>query len=294
MMKFSTSLILLALLAVGPALAQATEDDEDVLTPQERILARHPNLHPHWTWMREGQAIAILQSQGYDKVISLEKFEAFWRGKALKGGASYHVAVNRYGEAYGHMDQKSLIAAIERRERAKPKTMLATLNGPVEAPTTQMAPPGLQFRPVATVMGEVAWTWMREDQAIKMLEGKGYADIKSLRRDEHGIWRGKASKDDMTLRVAVDVYGNVATEPEKSWWSGSSRPLRLGGRGRWRLDSCHALLLAFGHLIAPMPEEERLIRAAAGRALQDGFGTNCLAVGRRGHDGPCRPRRRYC
>ncbi len=251
MRKLIVALTSLQLLAASAALAQtpAFDDDEDVLTPRERILARHPHLHPDWTWMSENQAILLLQAAGCSYVLSLERYGAFWRGKATAGDASYDVAVNRYGDVFGHMDRKSLIAATEKAQGAKPvvKTMLATLNGPVEAPTAQMAPPELHFRPVATVMGEVGWTWMREDQAIKMLEGNGYADIKSFRRDEQGIWRGKASKDDMTLRVAVDVFGNVATEPEKSWWSGSSRPLRLGGRGRWRWDSCHALLLAFGH-----------------------------------------------
>ncbi len=70
-------------------------------------------------------------------------------------------------------------------------------------------------KPVATMMGEVAWTWMKESHAKRMLKAKGYANIVSLRRDARGIWRGKALRDGLALNVAIDIYGNVKTQPEK-------------------------------------------------------------------------------
>ncbi len=221
MRKLIVALTSLQLLAAGAALAQtpAFDDDEDVLTPRERILARQPHLHPDWTWMSENQAILLLQAAGCSDVLSLERYGAFWRGKATAGDASYHVAVNRYAEIVSHIDRKSLIAAMERQEGAVPvvKIMLATLNGPIEAPKTQTAPTSLTRRPVATVMGEVGWTWLRDDQVTRILKSKGYSSISHLRRDEEGIWRAKAVNDELAaVRVALDVYGNVDTQPEST------------------------------------------------------------------------------
>jgi hypothetical protein len=210
----------LPLVVAGAAVAQTIEvEDEDLLTPRERALARHPGLQPEWTWMSENQATALLKAAGYSVVLSLEKHGAFWRGKAINGGASYHVAINRYAEIVSHIDRKSLIAATERQEGATPvvKTMLATLNGPVELPKSQTAPTGLTRRPVATVMGEVGWTWLSEDQATRILKSKGYANIGSLQRDPEGIWRAKAINSDRApVRVALDVYGNVEAQPEST------------------------------------------------------------------------------
>ena len=217
MKKLSIALINLPLLALGTALAQtpAAVDYDDMLSPLERGLNRRPDLYPEWTWMTEGQAARVLKAHGYDFIFHLERAGQFWRGKAMSNGASYHVAINRYAEVFGHMDRKSLIAAAERaKEAAKPSiTMLATLNGPVTASISRVAPTVLTpARPVATVMGEVAWTWMSERQVIQFLKSKGYTNIGTIRRDEKGIWRAKAIKDGLVSHVAVDVYANVQAE----------------------------------------------------------------------------------
>ena len=219
MKKLSIALINLPLLALGTALAQTptVPDYDDMLSPQERALNRRPDLNPEWTWLTEGQAALVLKAQGYDFIFNLERAGQFWRGKAMRdGGASYHVAINRYAEVFGHMDRKSLIAAAERAKEkaANPSiTMVATLNGPVAADTSRVAPMVLTpAKPVATVMGEVAWTWMSEGQAIQVLKSKGYANIGTLRRDEQGIWRTKAIKDGLVSHVALDIYANVQAE----------------------------------------------------------------------------------
>ncbi len=218
MKKLCIALASLPLLAAGAALAQTTQvaEDEDWLTPRERILARHPGLHPEWTWMSENQVVLVLKAAGYSDVLGVERYGAFWRGKAIKEDGSYHVAVNRYTDVIAHIDRKSLIAAAERKERANSasKTMVATIIGPVDVPVAQAAPTALAVgRPVATVMGEVGWTWMTEGEATKILQNKGYAYIRRLRRDPQGIWRANATKDDVALSVAIDFYGNVATQP---------------------------------------------------------------------------------
>ena len=201
-----------------PQLAQTptAPDYDDMLSPLERASNRHPELYPEWTWMTEGQAALVLKANGYDFIFHLERTGQFWRGRAMREGASYHVAINRYAEVFGHMDRKSLVAAAERAQEkaSKPSiTMLATLNGPVAASTSRVAPTVLTpAKPVATLMGEVAWTWMSEEQAIQILKGKGYTNIGTLRRDEMGIWRTKAAKDGLVSHIALDVYVNVQAE----------------------------------------------------------------------------------
>ena len=195
------------------------QQDEDLLTPQERVLSRNPHRHPGWTWMTESQAILLLKASGY-YVLSLEKAASSWRGKAIKDHASYHVAINRYTDLAGHLDRKSRMLHVAadqtQRDAAKAsRTMLETLNGPIAVPVSQQAPTDLTpGKPVATVMGEVGWTWMKESQAKLILKSKGYANIRGLRRDAQGIWRAKAIHDGLVLRVATDIYGNVETQPE--------------------------------------------------------------------------------
>ena len=195
------------------------QQDEGLLTPQ-RLLGRNARAHPGWTWMTESQAILLLKAGGYSDVLSLEKAASIWRGKAIKDHASYHVAINRYASIFANLDKKSRMLHVAadqtQREAAKAsRTMLATLNGPVAVPVSQQAPTALTpGKPVATVMGEVGWTWMKENHVIRILKSKGYATIGGLSRDTKGIWRGKAIRDGLALNVAMDIYGNVKTQPE--------------------------------------------------------------------------------
>ena len=217
MKKLSIALMILPFLAAGPAFAQAADPD-DMLTPTERGLNRHSDVNPDWTWMREGHAAKILRGEGYDVVLRLERSGAFWRGKAIRNNKSYHVAVNRYCEVFGHLDHKSLalraLIAAEPKVAKPPKTMLATLNGDVAVSVSRAAPTGLTPSAVKTVMGEAGWTWMKEDQATRLLKAKGYDNIHSLIRDEQGIWRAQAQKANVALRVGVDIYGNTEDQPD--------------------------------------------------------------------------------
>jgi hypothetical protein len=207
------ALAISSFMTVGPALALEAPDPE-LLSPRERVLNMHPQIWPDWTWMREHQADAILRGRGYELVLSIEKSGAYWRGKAIRNNESYQVAVNRYAGISSHLDTKSralreLLARSPSTTEA-PKKKLATLNGLVARSLSQMAPTELTpSRPVSTVMGEVGWTWMKENQAVKLLEKKGYASIHSLRRDHQGIWRAEATKDGLAVNVGIDMYGNT-------------------------------------------------------------------------------------
>ena len=42
------------------------------------------------------------------------------------------------------------------------------------------------------------------------LEAAGYTNVTELRKDEQGIWRGKAMKDGRQVNVGVDFKGTIA------------------------------------------------------------------------------------
>ena len=83
--------------------------------------------------MGEDQAALILKGTGYELVLSLEKSGSAWRGKAMRNSESYHLAVNRYGEVFGHLDRKSLSLRTLQAKRTEPtetsKNMQATAIG---------------------------------------------------------------------------------------------------------------------------------------------------------------------
>lgn len=46
-------------------------------------------------------------------------------------------------------------------------------------------------------------------EAKSHIEAKGYTHVKSLNKDESGVWRGMAMKDGKSGPVSVDYQGNV-------------------------------------------------------------------------------------
>ena len=60
--------------------------------------------------------------------------------------------------------------------------------------------------PAAPVAGSNSFT---EGQAKSRIESNGFASVSELRKDEQGVWRGKAVKDGKTVTVSLDFQGNV-------------------------------------------------------------------------------------
>jgi hypothetical protein len=50
-----------------------------------------------------------------------------------------------------------------------------------------------------------------EGQAKSKIEGSGYTNVTDLKKDDNGVWRGKASKGGSQTSVSVDFQGNVNT-----------------------------------------------------------------------------------
>lgn len=54
---------------------------------------------------------------------------------------------------------------------------------------------------------------LNEDQTKLRIEAKGYSHVSELQKDNHGIWRGKATmKDGRPVTVILDLEGNIYSE----------------------------------------------------------------------------------
>ena len=63
--------------------------------------------------------------------------------------------------------------------------------------------------PGAPVAGANSFT---EGQAKSRLESQGYGEITELKKDDNGVWRGKAKKDGKSVTVSLDFQGNVVAQ----------------------------------------------------------------------------------
>jgi hypothetical protein len=51
-----------------------------------------------------------------------------------------------------------------------------------------------------------------EAQARSRIEAQGFRNIAELRKDDQGIWRGKAERDGKSVGVAIDYKGTVQAQ----------------------------------------------------------------------------------
>jgi len=52
-----------------------------------------------------------------------------------------------------------------------------------------------------------------EAQAQERIEKAGFTEVKGLKKDDQGIWRGTAMQSGKQVNVALDFQGNVAANP---------------------------------------------------------------------------------
>ena len=86
------------------------------------------------------------------------------------------------------------------------------VSGAALAQTTTTTPStspqtGTQQPPVA---GANSFT---EDQAQDRIQKAGFTDVKGLKKDDQGIWRGTAMQSGKQVSVALDFQGNVVANP---------------------------------------------------------------------------------
>jgi hypothetical protein len=92
--------------------------------------------------------------------------------------------------------------------------LLAATTASAQNPPAQSGPnnsavnsPG-QNNSNAPVAGRNSFT---EGQAKSKIEDAGYTNVTELKKDDNGVWRGKASKGGSATAVSVDFQGNVNT-----------------------------------------------------------------------------------
>jgi periplasmic protein CpxP/Spy len=66
--------------------------------------------------------------------------------------------------------------------------------------------------PQTTGAGEPGANSFTEAQARSRLEAQGFGNVTELRKDDQGIWRGKAQKDGKSVSVGIDYKGTVQTQ----------------------------------------------------------------------------------
>ena len=50
-----------------------------------------------------------------------------------------------------------------------------------------------------------------EGEAKSRIEKMGFTNVSNLKKDDNGVWRGKAMKGGQTVDVSLDYQGNVVT-----------------------------------------------------------------------------------
>jgi hypothetical protein len=78
-----------------------------------------------------------------------------------------------------------------------------------DANTPAVNTPSTPPNPGAPVAGANSFT---EGQAKSRIESNGFANVSELRKDDQGVWRGKAMKDGKSVSVSVDFQGNVTAQ----------------------------------------------------------------------------------
>ena len=78
-----------------------------------------------------------------------------------------------------------------------------------DANTPAVNAPNSPPNPGAPVAGANSFT---EGQAKSRIESNGFANVSELRKDDQGVWRGKAMKDGKSVNVSLDFQGNVTAQ----------------------------------------------------------------------------------
>ena len=74
------------------------------------------------------------------------------------------------------------------------------------ANTPAVNSPNSPPNPGAPAAGANSFT---EGQAKSRIESNGFSNVSDLKKDDAGVWRGKASKGSQSVNVSVDFQGNV-------------------------------------------------------------------------------------
>jgi hypothetical protein len=77
-------------------------------------------------------------------------------------------------------------------------------------PNPPTAPP--QSAPAAAITSQAISRAFTADQAKSQIEADGYSKVSGLKKDDKGIWQGKAVKDGLPVNVTLDTAGKVTAK----------------------------------------------------------------------------------
>ena len=78
-----------------------------------------------------------------------------------------------------------------------------------DANTPAVNSPNSPPNPGAPVAGANSFT---EGQAKSRIEDRGFKNVSGLKKDDKGVWRGKADQNGKAVNVSVDFQGNVVAQ----------------------------------------------------------------------------------
>ena len=84
----------------------------------------------------------------------------------------------------------------------------------VTRPNTDRTTAGNTARPTdsANVKLESGASSFTKGQALRRLERAGFKEVKDLKKDGQGIWRGSAMREGKSVTVGLDFKGNAAAQ----------------------------------------------------------------------------------
>lgn len=91
---------------------------------------------------------------------------------------------------------------------------LALMAGPATAQSTSpdTTAPAAKSAPETVKPPVAGANSFTETQARDRISAAGFVDVKQLRKDDQGVWRGMARKGETQVNVALDFRGNVVQE----------------------------------------------------------------------------------
>jgi hypothetical protein len=75
-----------------------------------------------------------------------------------------------------------------------------------DANTPAVTTPNAPQNPNAPVEGANSFT---EGQALARIEAAGFTNVTNLKKDDKGVWRGRAMRGGKQVNVSLDFQGNV-------------------------------------------------------------------------------------
>jgi len=103
----------------------------------------------------------------------------------------------------------AVLSALTASAVAQPSTTQPTNNSGSSNPAVTHNPAN---SPQTTAAVEPGANIFTEAQARSRLEAQGFSNVTELRKDDQGIWRGKAQKDGKSTSVGIDYKGTVQTQ----------------------------------------------------------------------------------